>query len=139
MKKTILKWIISFICILIFIVVVGTIKIYNDFFPMAEPIHLPNNEEITMIEIKKDNFNIKYTEVEILKTIIDQLSKAKETRILTVHDQPTVMEYYTINIITKDNSDIYTSFIYQENSKWYIEQPYRGVYEIKEDISFLLK
>ena len=71
--------------------------------------------------------------------IIEQLSKAKETRLLTVHDRPTVRDYYTVDIITKDNDMTYTSFIYQENSKWYLEQPYTGIYEINGDVSYLLK
>lgn len=139
MKKTILKWILSSICISILLVVIGEIKIYNDFFPMAEPINLPSNDEIIAINIKKDTFNINYTDSEILKMIVEQLSKAKETRLLTVHDRPTVRDYYTVDIITKYNNMTYTSFIYQENSKWYLEQPYTGIYEINEDISYLFK
>lgn len=138
MKKIIFKWIIGSVCILLFLVCIYGLKIYNDFFPMAEPIYLPNNGEIIAIEITKDTFHKKYTNPEIINTIIEQLSKARETRILTVHDLPPVMEYYTVDIITEDTSKVYTSFIYQENSKWYIEQPYRGVYEITEDIFTLL-
>ena len=139
MKKTILKWIISSICISMLLVVIGGIKIYNDFFPMAEPVNFPSNDEIIAIDIKKDTINLKYTDPEILKMIIEQLSKAKETRLLTVHDRPTVMDYYTVDIITKDNDMTYTSFIYQENSKWYLEQPYTGIYEISGDVSYLFK
>lgn len=139
MKKTILKWIISSICISMLLVVIGGIKIYNDFFPMAEPVNFPSNDEIIAIDIKKDTINLKYTDPEILKMIIEQLSKAKETRLLTVHDRPTVRDYYTVDIITKDNDMTYTSFIYQENSKWYLEQPYIGIYEISGDVSYLFK
>lgn len=139
MKKTILKWIISSICISMLLVVIGGIKIYNDFFPMAEPVNFPSNDEIIAIDIKKDTINLKYTDPEILKMIIEQLSKAKETRLLTVHDRPTVRDYYTVDIITKDNDMTYTSFIYQENSKWYLEQSYTGIYEISGDVSYLLK
>lgn len=139
MKKTILKWIISSICISMLLVVIGGIKIYNDFFPMAEPVNFPSNDEVIAIDIKKDTINLKYTDSEILKMIIEQLSKAKETRLLTVHDRPTVRDYYTVDIITKDNDMTYTSFIYQENSKWYLEQPYTGIYEISGDVSYLFK
>lgn len=121
------------------LVVIGGIKIYNDFFPMAEPVNFPSNDEIIAIDIKKDTINLKYTDPEILKMIIEQLSKAKETRLLTVHDRPTVRDYYTVDIITKDNDMTYTSFIYQENSKWYLEQPYTGIYEISGDVSYLFK
>ena len=53
MTKTILKWIISSICISMLLVVIGGIKIYNDFFPMAEPVNFPSNDEIIAIDIKK--------------------------------------------------------------------------------------
>lgn len=134
MKKTTLKWVLGCICIMALVGIIGAIKLYNDFFPMAQPIQLPHIEKISAIEISKNDFDIKYIDHETIKAITDQFSKVKETRILSVHDAPTVSEYYTINIIAEDKNRIYTLFIYKENAKWYIEQPYWGVYEIDENI-----
>lgn len=134
MKKTSLRWIGSSIVVLFLVVAIGSIKVYNDFFPMAESIQFPNIEEISQIEISKNDLNLKYNDKETIKAIAKCFMNARATRILSVNDTPPVKEYYTVNIISEDNSRVYTSFIYRENSKWYIEQPYWGVYEMDKDI-----
>ncbi|WDV48140.1 DUF5301 domain-containing protein [Clostridiaceae bacterium M8S5] len=134
MKKTTLRWLGFSIVVLVLVIAIGAIKLYNDFFPKAESIQFPDIEKITVIEISKNDLHIKYTDNETIKVIAECFLNAKATRILSVHDVPTVKEYYIVNFIEEDSSRIYTSFIYQENSKWYIEQPYWGVYEIDKDI-----
>ncbi|MDF2614832.1 MAG: hypothetical protein K0S71_2618 [Clostridia bacterium] len=134
MKKTPLRWLVSSIVVLALVVAIGVIKLYDDFFPMAKPIQFPTIEKISVIEISKNDLDIKYTDNEIIKTIAEHFLNAKATRSLSVNDAPTVKEYYIVNIIEEDSSRVYTSFIYQENSKWYIEQPYWGVYEMDKNI-----
>lgn len=134
MKKTTLRWLVSSIVVLSLVVAIGAIKIYNEIFPMAESIQFPNIEEISEIEISKNDLDIKYTDKEAIKTIAECFINAKATRILSINDAPSAKEYYIVNIIAEDNNRIYKSFIYQENSKWYIEQPYWGVYEMDKYI-----
>lgn len=96
-------------------------------------------EKIFSIEISKGDLVISYADNKTIKIITECFINASATRILSVNDAPTVKEYYNVNVITEDGSRSFNSFIYQENSKWYIEQPYWGVYEIGKDIPSFLK
>ncbi len=117
----------------IFIVIIGALILYMNIFPLAKPIELPMENEVYAIEIEKENTMVKYIDdgeiVEILKII----SNTKPTRIITAHERPMIREYITINFNTKEDR-LYPSYIYNKNSKWYIEQPYIGVYEIKKGL-----
>lgn len=115
----------------IFTVLIGVLVLYINIFPLANPIELPIANEVFAVEIEKENTVIRYTDdIEILE-ILKILSNVKPTRIVTAHERPIVREYLTVNFDTQEDR-IYTLFIYNENSKWYIEQPYNGVYKIKK-------
>ncbi len=133
LKKKIMLISIAFI----FAVVIGAIVIYNNIFPLAEPIKLPTASEVYAIEIKKENISEQYTSDKEIAEILGCLSKAKATRIITAHERPVVREYYTVNFYSKEEWQ-YTSFVYKENFKWYIEQPYYGVYEIEKELADFL-
>lgn len=112
---------------------IGASILYVNIFPLAIPIELPMENEVYAIEIKKENIVIKYIDdIEIVE-ILEIISNAKPTRRITAHEIPMVREYITINFNTKEDR-LYTTYIYNENSKWYIEQPYIGVYEIKKGL-----
>ncbi|TCT15620.1 uncharacterized protein DUF5300 [Natranaerovirga pectinivora] len=134
MKKTKLRWVGSFIVVLFIVVAIGAIILYNHFFPMAESIQYPSIETISAIEITNNNLEKKYTDNETIETISQYFLNAKATRTLSISDNPTKEEYYIVNIIAEDDSRLYKSYIYKENSKWYIEQPYWGVYRIDKDM-----
>jgi|LSQX01.3.fsa_nt_gb hypothetical protein len=134
MRKSILRKIVSYIVVLSFVIAIGSIIAYNHVFPKAESIQFPNIEKISTIEISKNSLDIKYTDNETIVTIASFFKNAKPTRKVSVNESPYVKEYYIVNIITEDSSRFYSSYIYQENSKWYIEQPYWGIYEIDVDI-----
>lgn len=115
----------------IFAVVISAVILYINIFPLAEPIELPMSNEVYAIEMEKGNAMVKYIDDKEILEILNLFSNTKPTRIMTAHDRPMVREYYTINFDTNEDR-IYTSFVYNENAKWYIEQPYVGVYELKK-------
>ena len=139
MKRTKIRWLGFSLAILLLVLAIGAIKVYNDIFPMAKAIQLPDIEKISSIEISNGNTVIEYTDNRTIKTIMECFLDAKATRNLSVNDAPSVKEYYIVNIITKDGNRGYTSFIYLEDLKWYIEQPYWGVYEMGTDMPLFLK
>ena len=128
-----MKKITKFIIMFTFTVLIGISVLYVSVFPLAKPIELPIMNEVFVVEIEKENTITRYTnDMEILE-ILKILSNVKPTRIITTHDRPMAREYFTINFNTQGDR-LYTSYIYNENSKWYIEQPYYGVYEIKKGL-----
>ncbi|NLK22138.1 MAG: DUF5301 domain-containing protein [Epulopiscium sp.] len=120
--------------VVIFIIIISVSVIYINTFPLAKPIKLPLANEVNVVEIDKDNLLVKYTNNEEITEILNILSGAKPTRIMTVHDRPMVRDYYTLNLNTMSEDWVYRIFIYNKNSMWYIEQPYIGVYELKKGL-----
>ena len=83
----------------------------------AEPIDLPSNEAVT--------------EANQIETVMTALSAAEPTRLESVNDQPTNVDAYgTISINTVGESTVV--YYYDKDSKHYIEQPYRGIYEMED-------
>lgn len=113
--------------------IIGGLILYTNIFPLAEPIELPKANEVYAVEVKKENVIANYTDDKAILAILNYFSNAKPTRVMSINDTPDVGEFYIINFLSKDES-LYKSYIYYKNSKWYIEQPYYGVYEVGEEI-----
>ncbi len=107
------------------------------FFPVAKSIEYPEVKQIYSINISSDNGVIEYSDIDQFTAISGYIVNARATRIWSVNDVPD-LPYYTIKIETIDSNSTYIYFIYENNSKVYIEQPYYGVYIIdKEIINFV--
>ena len=100
----------------------------------AEPIDLPSNEAVTSIEvITIDGAKADITETTQIETVMTALSAAKPTRVQSVNDQPANVDAYgTISINTAGESTVI--YYYDKDSKHYIEQPYRGIYELEDNL-----
>ena len=53
-----------------------------------------------------------------------------------IQDYPSAEEYGTINI--ENNGGMTTMFYYEENGKYYIECPYKGIYEIENNFEDMI-
>lgn len=124
MKK---KLLIVMIVLLLCVTTVGGYTALNSIFPKAEPINTPSIEDIISVSlIRNDEINatVKTEELEdLLKNIIN----AEPTRKMSVNDYPTAKTYYILELHTSARTHRY--FIYEENSKVYIEIPYEGIYK----------
>ena len=98
----------------------------------AEPIDLPSNEAVISIEVfTLDGAKADITEANQIETVMTALSAAEPTRLESVNDQPTNVDAYgTISINTVGESTVV--YYYDKDSKHYIEQPYRGIYEMED-------
>ena len=103
----------------------------------AEPIDLPSNEAVISIEvIAIDGAKVDITEASQIETVMTALSAAEPTRTQSVNDQPTNVDAYgTVSINTDSESTVV--YYYDKDSKHYVEQPYRGIYEMEDYISAL--
>jgi len=124
---------VMFVAIFILIMAVSGLILYTNIFPLAEPIELPKVNGVYNIEIHKENIIIEHKGEKEIQEILSYFSNAKPTRIMTAHDRPIIRDYYTVNFYSKEDR-LYTSYIYNENSKWYIEQSYYGIYEVKDEL-----
>ena len=78
------------------------------------------------------------TEVSQMEKVTTALSAAEPTRVQSVNDQPTNVDAYgTISINTVGESIVV--YYYDKDSKHYIEQPYRGIYELEDNLEETLR
>lgn len=100
-------------------------------------IELPLTSEITSIEINSEVKDTICTKKEQIEAFVQKISEATPTSKESVQDVPTVEKYTRIDFVT--NGKISSIFIYQKGYNWYIEQPYRGIYETDGTILSLLE
>lgn len=94
----------------------------------AEPIILPDHEDIISVKVSEGDDELVYTDVENISSIISKINEAKATSKPTVQDNPVNVDNYYSVYITANEEQSTTLYIYKEKSKWYIEQPYQGIY-----------
>lgn len=103
----------------------------------AEPIVLPPIEQISSIEIAGGIQDLIVTDVDVIASIVHKIDEAAPTSKPSVQDVPTVSEYIRIDFISDGN--LSSVFLYEENSKLYVEQAYHGVFETDESFLKLIK
>ena len=112
---------------LICVIAVGGYIAVDSVFPKAEPINIPTPDSIVSVTLTR-NDGVSATEDGIkLEDILNSITAAQPTRKMSVNDYPTAKSYYTLEIHT--SAYTYKYFIYEENSKVYIEIPYEGIYK----------
>lgn len=104
----------------------------------AEPIVMPANDVVTSIEVVTlGGANVDITAVDQIEITMEALREAAPTRMPSVNDRPTnVSTYGTVSINTAGEGTVV--YYYDKDGKHYIEQPYRGIYELEEGLEDLL-
>lgn len=123
----------SIIVATIFIVLIlGGYYIYNNIFPVAEPIQCPTIEDIISIDVITDDNK----ENKILGTdfasLVTYISNSKPTRIMSTNESSTITPYYKIEISAEGKT--YNYYVYEDDKKVYIERPYEGIYTIDNKV-----
>ncbi|HBV68345.1 MAG TPA: hypothetical protein DEF04_09290 [Clostridiales bacterium] len=103
----------------------------------ADPIALPSINEIISVEITTGIEDIIHKDEAWIKSFIQKVSEATPTSKESVQDVPTVSKYTRVDIV--GDKKISSIFIYEENSEYYIEQAYKGIYKTDETILDFLK
>ena len=77
-----------------------------------------------------------YDDSESIQKILSEIATGKRTEKQSIQDYPSAEEYGTINI--ENNGGMTTMFYYEENGKYYIECPYKGIYEIENNFEDMI-
>ena len=100
-------------------------------------LNLPQVEEVSKIELKKDGMSLGIYKTEEIKDIINVLFGVKRiTKTESIQDSPTnVDNKIQVDFTFKEDiaGQISTIFLYEKNERYYIEQPYNGIYQISAD------
>lgn len=111
---------------------------FNACYKQIEPIELPDDTEVTTINIVADTKSVVLTSKEDIEGIISAVSKAKPTNKPTLNDTPQVNEYFKIEFNTEKGLSAQNVYVYMDNTKSYAEQAYRGIYLIDNDVFSLI-
>jgi len=128
-------WMIALI-ILIGMVVVGW-YVFNEIFPKAPPIRMPQIEEISSISVAVNHDNEFEIENVDLEELFEHIGKAEPTREQSVNDYPSPA-FFRIEVQTSEMK--YRYFVYERGEQVYIEMPYEGIYTADSWLfSFVIK
>lgn len=94
----------------------------------TDPIILPDIDDIVSINVTAGDETDSYDDTEWINNFISQILASEPTRKQSIQDMPQVPNYIKIDI--QLTSGVRTLFIYEEDEKYYVEQPYQGIYEI---------
>lgn len=98
----------------------------------ADPIALSPTDEITSIDITVGTNTVNHSDKAWISEVIADISGAEPTRKESVQDVPRVENYIKIDFQFKIGTS--TLFAYEDSGKYYIEQPYQGIYRIDSQL-----
>lgn len=129
-KKTIIFILILFMCIG---AVLG-IFCYNKLNKSSYSLNLPSSDSVYNIILEQNGKTSEIDNKEKIKDIVDVIIEVKRTtKEKSIQDSPiNVNNEIKIDFEFEDNK-IATVFAYEKNDKYYIEQPYNGIYRISPD------
>ena len=105
--------------------------LYADFscvWKKVAPITLPQTDEITSIDITFGENTVSHSDKTWISEIIADISSSEPTKKESVQDCPQVESYIKIDFQFETGTS--TIFAYEDSGKYYIEQPYQGIYKI---------
>ena len=125
--KKILSWFMYIACILT-LVACGK---------RAAPITLPQADEITSIDITIEENTVSHSDKTWISEVIADISSSEPTKKDSVQDFPQVESYIKIDFRLETGTS--TIFAYEDRGKYYLEQPYQGIYKIDRKLFERLK
>ena len=123
------------ICLVITLILFGLIFYFVNRKTFV--LSLPKLEEIESISLKTDNNTSDITTVTEISNILHSIMGIRFTHNNSIQDFP-VNATGVVTINFKCNDKTFSVYAYNRKNKYYIEQPYNGIYEIsKKDYDYL--
>jgi len=101
------------------------------------PLHLPTDSDIESIKISHSGSDIELSDSKFIAEIIAKANSAGFTNKKSVQDYPSFPEMIQIDFTDKSGNTT-TLFVYEHQNKWYIEQPYQGIYTTDNELVQML-
>ena len=98
----------------------------------ADPIMLPQTDEITSIDITVGENTVSHSDKTWISEIIANISSSEPTKKESVQDVPQAESYIKIDFQFETGTS--TLFAYEDSGKYYVEQPYQGIYKIDSQL-----
>ena len=98
----------------------------------ADPIMLPKAGNILSVDVTVEGKTEQHLDEIWISNMISNISNSKSTSKESVQDVPQVENYIKIDIQFETGTS--TLFAYKDKGKYYIEQPYQGIYETDSNL-----
>lgn len=135
-NKKVIILIVIFVCTS---VVLG-ILYYNETKKSSYTLDLPLDDSVYSINMEQEDKIVRIDEQEKIKDIIFVISKVKRTTTSeSIQDSPVNAENVIKLNFEYSEGNILTLFIYKKKNKYFIEQPYNGIYRISFDEYYLVE
>ena len=122
---------ILYVLICVFIVI-GTTACSKD---KEYSLNIGKLEEISSITVdtlaQEDNIK-EFSDKKSINEIYN-IFNGKTTNVESINDNPTNTDVLYLVKFIKSNGDSKSAYIYKKGNKYYIEQPYNGIYKITEE------
>ena len=119
------KWFSVIICVVCILTLFACSK-------KANPIILPQSSDVVSVDVTVGENTVNCSDKTWIDEVISGLSDSKSTNKQSVQDFPQVKDYMRIEINSQTEKT--TVFVYKDKGKFYIEQPYNGIYIIDSDL-----
>ena len=125
------------IFIIILLVCVGGvlgILYFNKINKYSYTLNIPSDDSVYSINLEQNGKKIEVSEQDKIKDIIYVISEVKRTTTNeSIQDSPINVENeIKIDFEYEENKNS-TVFVYKKNGKYFVEQPYNGIYRISPD------
>ncbi len=125
------------IFIIILLVCVGGvlgILYFNKINKYSYTLNIPSDDSVYSINLEQNGKRIEVSEQDKIKDIIYIISEVKRTTTNeSIQDSPINVENeIKIDFEYEENKNS-TVFVYKKNGKYFVEQPYNGIYRISPD------
>ena len=98
----------------------------------ANPIVLPQSSDVVSVDVIDGENTVNCSDKIWIDEVISGLSDSKPTNKQSVQDFPQVDNYIKVELNSQTEKT--TVFVYKDKGKFYIEQPYNGIYIIDSDL-----
>ena len=125
------------IFIIILLVCVGGvlgILYFNKINKYSYTLNIPSDDSVYSINLEQNGKRIEVSEQDKIKDIIYIISEVKRTTTNeSIQDSPINVENEIKIDFEYEENKTSTVFVYKKNCKYFIEQPYNGIYRISPD------
>ena len=98
----------------------------------TNPIVLPQSSDVVSVDVIDGENTVNCSDKTWIDEVISGLSDSKPTNRESVQDFPQVDNYIKVELNSQTEKT--TVFVYKDKGKFYIEQPYNGIYIIDSDL-----
>ena len=125
------------IFIIILLVCVGGvlgILYFNKINKYSYTLNIPSDDSVYSINLEQNGKRIEVSEQDKIKDIIYVISEVKRTTTNeSIQDSPINVENEIKIDFEYEENKTSTVFVYKKNGKYFVEQPYNGIYRISPD------